>query len=558
MRDAKTGAKSTAGASALVLLLIALTLIASACAESELPDDLRIRIDEATDEVVGPVEPGEYALPYSVENFAKYETKYDLAVTAYAFRIPENLPVEVKNNRTMRVASDASYEVVIRLSGFANGEPKHREKGFRIVAKKADRHIIFRAENGVLIKYFQVPYGTALDVREIPEIPNVYPSLPGFNTTIRKKYWATNRVGADPAPLDERELESVTEDIEFCPVYEYDDEPLACALVFDANGGAFENGESEKRIEGTTQTVPERPEDPVRAGYAFDCWCIDEECATPYPWASRRFAPIEAEGEYRLRARWIKEIENRTDERFFVFSEVKTDTNGNKYLTIKGSDEFEGERPKELILPSARDGIAIKETEDKAFAGWNIEKVAIPPRYERFGDATFRNCRRLKEATFADASESSARIVAADMFDGCSSLETIVLPDAIDTIRSNAFHDCSALKALTLPESLWTLNDRAFADCVALEALTIPNALMNICEDAFYRCVSLATLTFGAESRLEYVCPGAFDETGLKTVTFPPSMKSRAPGFLGYVANRPKTEDNKIKAEFMPNPKKKE
>ncbi len=49
-----------------------------------------------------------------------------------------------------------------------------------------------------------------------------------------------------------------------------------------------------------------------------------------------------------------------------------------------------------------------------------------------------------------------------DMFSGCSSLQTIMLPDSVTTIGSNAFKNCSLLRTLTIPAKVTSIKENAF------------------------------------------------------------------------------------------------
>lgn len=70
------------------------------------------------------------------------------------------------------------------------------------------------------------------------------------------------------------------------------------------------------------------------------------------------------------------------------------------------------------------------------------------------------------------------------MFSGCFSLETIEIPDTVETIGQSAFF-CTALKTLTLPEGLTAIESFAFADCEKLESVVLPESVETVGERAF-------------------------------------------------------------------------
>lgn len=72
-----------------------------------------------------------------------------------------------------------------------------------------------------------------------------------------------------------------------------------------------------------------------------------------------------------------------------------------------------------------------------------------------------------------------------NIFFGCSSLESINMPDNLATIGNNAFMLCENLKTISFPSSLTTIGNQAFYRCWALESLFIPRFLANIEKKAF-------------------------------------------------------------------------
>ena len=53
-------------------------------------------------------------------------------------------------------------------------------------------------------------------------------------------------------------------------------------------------------------------------------------------------------------------------------------------------------------------------------------------------------------------------------FYGCSSLESIILPNSITTIEDDAFCGCSSLTSITIPSSVTLIESNAFQNCSSL------------------------------------------------------------------------------------------
>ncbi|MBR2283655.1 MAG: leucine-rich repeat protein [Ruminococcus sp.] len=76
----------------------------------------------------------------------------------------------------------------------------------------------------------------------------------------------------------------------------------------------------------------------------------------------------------------------------------------------------------------------------------------------------------------------------------CSSLESLTLPDSIESIGSYAFWECRKMVLTELPASLKALGHDAFYYCEGITALTIPAGVTEIEEAVFYSCHNLKTL----------------------------------------------------------------
>ena len=71
-------------------------------------------------------------------------------------------------------------------------------------------------------------------------------------------------------------------------------------------------------------------------------------------------------------------------------------------------------------------------------------------------------------------------------FSYCSALQSITLPEGVQSIGDNAFQSCTALQSVTLPESLENIAYGAFLHCSALQSITLPERLQTIGNYAFW------------------------------------------------------------------------
>lgn len=84
-------------------------------------------------------------------------------------------------------------------------------------------------------------------------------------------------------------------------------------------------------------------------------------------------------------------------------------------------------------------------------------------------------------------------------FDGCTSLESIKLPDGLIEIYWAAFKGCTSLTSVSLPSSLNFIGSTAFQDCTSLTQITLPDETNTIGWETFQGCDNLATITLGAD-----------------------------------------------------------
>jgi hypothetical protein len=63
---------------------------------------------------------------------------------------------------------------------------------------------------------------------------------------------------------------------------------------------------------------------------------------------------------------------------------------------------------------------------------------------------------------------SQAKILASGVFEGCTSLTNITIPDGVTSIGEWAFQDCTSLTSITIPDSVTFIGDDAFENCTSL------------------------------------------------------------------------------------------
>lgn len=200
-------------------------------------------------------------------------------------------------------------------------------------------------------------------------------------------------------------------------------------------------------------------------------------------------------------------------------------TSLNKDITIPTSITNIGTK---AFAQSGITGITIPKNtnmgESSFYNCTNLHRVSVPVNSLNY---SFRNCTALTSLELIGEDTKKTTLIAE--FEGCTSLESVTIPEGIDYIR-NAFSGCSALKELQLPSTLQEIG--GFEGCSSLEHISLPS---NVTRANFYQATNLSSIQLpeGITSiNLSYTniseisLPNsvenvALDHTPIKEVVFP-------------------------------------
>ena len=121
---------------------------------------------------------------------------------------------------------------------------------------------------------------------------------------------------------------------------------------------------------------------------------------------------------------------------------------------------------------------------------WNARNVQD---FQDNSSRPFSGCDRLTDFVFGEEVEHIPAYLCYQL----TSLNTIVIPNSVTSIGTNAFSFCSGLKTVTIPNSVTSIGTNAFSFCHGLKTVTIPNSVTDIGDEAFYYCTGLKTVTIG-------------------------------------------------------------
>lgn len=122
----------------------------------------------------------------------------------------------------------------------------------------------------------------------------------------------------------------------------------------------------------------------------------------------------------------------------------------------------------------------------------------LPTGLKSMGTNVFLNCASLTELDFSGCTSTSFTTIPESAFNGCTALETLVLPSAVTTINTYAFAGCSSLTGINMPKGLKTLGTYAFENCTSLTEMDFTgctsSSFTTISAHVFDGCTALETV----------------------------------------------------------------
>ena len=221
----------------------------------------------------------------------------------------------------------------------------------------------------------------------------------------------------------------------------------------------------------------------------------------------------------------------------------------------------------EIVIPEKYNGKSVLAVQDFAFQGNTqitkisfpktlrsigkfafdgcglIEIITVPDAVTFIGAYAFRGCESLKEITLPFIGNTDSGLsegtffgyifgaawhdsngsyvpstlkkvtitkgyVASWAFNGCTSLETVILPNGLQEVGERTFKGCSSLKKIVLPDSITSIGEFAFSGCKELCNIDIPKSVTNIDYCAFYSCSKLNFTYKGTVKQWDNIAKG--------------------------------------------------
>ena len=157
--------------------------------------------------------------------------------------------------------------------------------------------------------------------------------------------------------------------------------------------------------------------------------------------------------------------------------------------------------------------------EDRAFERSGLMSIVLPETVKSIGISSFSYCDRLTSVIIKGEVQTGI-----NTFMFSKALETVVFEKPIASLETNLFNGCSSLKNVVLPEGLTLIGQAVFANS-GLTEFTLPKTVERIEYYAFKDCKNLATFNIPEDAKLYSLGNSAFENSGLKSIKLPASLK---------------------------------
>ncbi len=149
-----------------------------------------------------------------------------------------------------------------------------------------------------------------------------------------------------------------------------------------------------------------------------------------------------------------------------------------------------------------------------------VRTVWMPDTIQRIGDGAFRNCTSLESIRLSEYRDGYRCLsFNTEVFDGCSSLKELIIPDTVTGLSDNSIGRCESLEYIYLG-GVWTIPDGLLYGCPALKKVTITSETTTI-DGAFTYLPNLETIDVSDSTRFKVVDGAVYNSIITRLLAYP-------------------------------------
>ena len=151
----------------------------------------------------------------------------------------------------------------------------------------------------------------------------------------------------------------------------------------------------------------------------------------------------------------------------------------------------------------------------------SLQSIAIPDNVTSLGDYCFSGCSSLQSIIIPNTVTS----LGTQCFYNCYFLQSIAISSSVTSLGINCFSGCYSLQFITISNTVTTLGNQCFSACYSLQSITIPDSVRSLNNNCFQNCYSLQFITI--PNSVRSLGDNCFQNCySLQSITIPNSVTS--------------------------------
>lgn len=141
----------------------------------------------------------------------------------------------------------------------------------------------------------------------------------------------------------------------------------------------------------------------------------------------------------------------------------------------------------------------------KGIGKHTLETVKLPQTLQSIGKYAFLDCSNLQSAIVP----ISVKTIETGAFQNCINLTSINVPSSLQTndedyyLSEGVFSGCTKLNSISIPDSISVIPKNYFERCISLTSIAIPSNIIMIYNEAFKDCIGLQSIYLSSSTPID-------------------------------------------------------